>query len=70
MSESSFDLLTYCTYDPKMAAILHLGFLKIQIFNGKQSDEDHSVSLCQILWQSPSWIYLTHITAKPLQEFT
>jgi len=49
-----------------MAAI-HLGFLKIQIFNGEQSKGDHSASPCQILWQSPSWIYLTHITAKSLQ---
>jgi len=32
---------TYCTTTPKMAALHHLGFLKIQIFNGTRDKEDH-----------------------------
>jgi len=34
-----FGLLTYCTDDPKMAAVRHLGFLTNQIFNGRQGKE-------------------------------
>jgi len=33
MSKSSFALLTYCTDDPKIAVICHLGFLKIRSFS-------------------------------------
>jgi len=42
-----------------MAAIRHLGFLKIQNFNGQQGYESEHASSCKISWQS----------IKPLQRY-
>jgi len=50
IGQSMIEISLFSNY--KMAAVRHLGFLKIQNFSGRQGYEGEHASSCKISWQS------------------